>query len=229
MNRRTTTFALVVLLWGGSGTLLRGQALMQEPLGETTEPKMALFTLSLAAGQTVPSHQHAGVVLAYVLEGEIENQVEPGEPQIYRAGDFFHERPGQVHRIFRNLSKTTPAKVLVFQNTGTLPPGVKALLHESLTDLTNQEITVMKNTTPPGRASAGPHQHTGPVFAYLVKGEVESHVEPGEPMVYRSGEVFYETPQHTHRFYRNLSKTEPAELLVFQVRTKGQPLSIRVQ
>ena len=228
MHRSMTTFALVALLWGGSGTLLRGQVLMQEPLGETTEPKMALFTLSLAAGQTVPSHQHAGVVFAYVLDGEIENQVEPGQPQIYRAGDFFHERPGQVHRLFRNLSATTPAKILVFQNTGTLPPGVKPLLHESLTDLTNQEISVTKTTTPPGGASPGPHKHSGPVFAYLVKGEVESQVEPGEPTVYRSGEVFYEPPLHTHRFYRNLSKTEPAVLLVFQVLAKGQPRTIRV-
>ena len=106
---------------------------MQEPLVETTEPKMALFTLSLAARQTVPSDQHAGVVFAYVLEGEIEKQVEPGLPKVYRAGDFFHERPGQVHRIVRNLSAMTPAKLLVFQNTGTLPPGVKPFLHESLT------------------------------------------------------------------------------------------------
>ena len=228
MNRRMTTFALVALLWGGSGTPLRGQVLMQEPLGETTEPKMALFTLSLAPGRAVDSHQHAGVVFAYVLEGEIENQVEPRQPQIYRAGDFFHERPGQVHRIFRNLSETTPAKILVFQNTATLPPGVKPLLHESLTDLTNQEISLTKNATPPGGASPGPHKHSGPVFAYLVKGEVESQVEPGEPMVYRSGDVFYEPPLHTHRFYRNLSQTEPAELLVFQVLPKGQPRTIRV-
>lgn len=60
-----------------------------------------------------------------------------------------------------------------------------------------------------------------------MKGEVESQVEPGEPTVYRSGEVFYEPPLHPHRFYRNLSKTEPAELLVFQVRAKGQPLAIK--
>jgi hypothetical protein len=37
-----------------------------------------------------------------------------------------------------------------------------------------------------------------------------------------------EPPLHTHRFYRNLSKTEPAELLVFQVQATGQPLTIRV-
>ncbi|MGH9240934.1 MAG: cupin domain-containing protein [Vicinamibacterales bacterium] len=228
MNRSMTTFALVALLWGGSGTLLHGQVLMQEPLGETTEPKMALFTLSLAPGRAVPSHQYAGVVFAYVLEGAIENLAEPGQPRIHRAGDFFHERPGQVHRTFRNLSETTPAKILVLQNAGTLPPGVKPLLHESLTDLTNQEISLTKNTTPPGGASPGPHKHSGPVFAYLVKGEVESQVEPGEPTVYRSGEVFYEPPLHTHRFYRNLSKTEPAELLVFQVVPKGQPRTIRV-
>jgi quercetin dioxygenase-like cupin family protein len=85
---------------------------------------------------------------------------------------------------------------------------------------------VVKITTVPGTIVPA-HQHPGPIFAYLLKGEVESQVDPDEPKVYRAGDAFYEPPMQTHRLYRNLSKTEPAELIVFQVREKGQPLSIR--
>ena len=46
--------------------------------------------------------------------------------------------------------------------------------------------------------------------------------------VYRAGDVFYEPPMHTHRFYRNLNKTEPAELIVFTVTKMGEPLAVRV-
>ena len=231
---RSLTLALAVLMWGGSGALLHGQTLMQEPLGKTSEPKMTLFVTTLPPGYEAPMHQHGGVVFIYVLEAEIESQVEPNPPKIYHAGDFFHEPPMQVHRTFRNLSKTAPAKFLNFsniatQNTGTQnASGVTArvLLQEALANLTEQEVCVIKITTAPGAPAAAAHQHPGPVFAYLLKGEVESHVEPGEPRVYRAGDVFYEPPLHIHRSYRNLSETNPAELLVFEVREKGQPLAV---
>ena len=87
---------------------------MQEPLGKTSEPKMTLFVTTLPPGYEAPMHQHGGVVFIYVLEAEIESQVEPNPPKIYHAGDFFHEPPMQVHRTFRNLSKTAPAKFLNF-------------------------------------------------------------------------------------------------------------------
>ena len=221
--------ALTMLLLTFSGTLLRAQTLIEEPLGDTSEPKMSLFILDLAPGRTARSHPHQGIVFAYVLEGEIENQIEPEPLQHYHAGDFFHERAMQVHSVFRNPSKTEAAKVLIFQNTATLPNGVKPLLQEPLPNLTNQEVSLSKITTAPGGASAREHQHAGPVFAYLLKGEVESQVDPDPPKVYHAGDVFYEMPMHAHRSYRNLSKTEPAELLIFQVREKGKPPALAVE
>ena len=227
LNRPLILVLAALCVLGSYSTPLHGQTLVQGSLGDTTEPTMSLFILNLSAGLTVPSHSHEGVVFAYILEGEIENQIEPDPPKIYHAGDFFHERARQVHRMFRNVSKTEPAKVLVFQNTATLPRGRKPLLQQPLADRVGQEVSVIKITTAPG-ATAGAHQHNGPVFAYLLKGEVESQVDPDPPRVYRSGDVFYEAPMHTHRFYRNLSKTEPAELLVFSVRKMGEPFSVRL-
>jgi quercetin dioxygenase-like cupin family protein len=227
MNRTWMLAAFYVL--GNYNAPLHGQTqtLMQGGLGDTTEPAMSLFVLNLPAGLTVPSHTHEGAVFAYVLEGEIENQIEPDLPKIYRAGNFFHERPKQVHRVFQNVSKTEPAKVLVFQNTATLPRGVKPLLQQPLADFTGREVSVIKITTAPG-ARSGAHQHPGPIFAYLLKGEVESQVDPDPPKVYRAGNVFYEAPMQVHRLYRNLSKTEHAELIVFTVHKMGEPLAVRV-
>jgi quercetin dioxygenase-like cupin family protein len=227
-TNRTRLLALAAFcVLASSITPARGETLMQEPLGDTTEPKMSLFVLTLPGGRTVPTHQHAGLVFAYILEGEIENQVEPDAPKIYHAGEFFHERPMQVHRIFRNLSRTEPAKILIFQNTGT--PALKPLLQEPLTELTNQDVTMLKLTSAPGGASAGPHQHPGPVFAYVVKGEIESQADPDPPKSYRAGDVFYEPALHTHRLFRNLSKTEPSELLIFEVAEKGRPIVMSVE
>lgn len=189
---------------------------------------MSLFILELAPGRSAPSHSHEGVVFAYVLEGEIENQIESEPPKIHRPGSFFQEQPKQVHRIFRNVSTTQPAKVLVFQNTATLPAGLKPLLEEKLTNLTDREVRLIKITTAPAGATAGAHQHPGPVFAYLLKGEVESQVDPDPAKVYRAGDVFYEAPMHAHRVYRNLSQTEPAELLVFTVQKTGEAFAMGV-
>jgi len=230
---------MAALSWGG--LYVRGQTLMQEPLGDTKEPTLSLFLTTLPPGHTSPEHQHPGVVFIYILEGEIESQVESSPPKIYRSGEFFHERPMQVHRIFRNVSQTTPAKYLSFSNIATpnlspqstrprmVNPGVVnalLLLQDSLKDLANQEVTLAKSTIGPGAEPTSPstraHQHSGPIFAYILKGDVESQVDPDPAKVYHPGDVFFEPPMHAHRLLRNL-KTEPAEMLIFQVSETGKP------
>ena len=203
--------------------------LMQEPLGDTQEPTMALFVLTVAAGVTIPAHSHTGSVFAYILQGDIENQVEPGPLTVYHPGDVFRERPKQVHSLLRNLSKTESAKILIFQNTGAVSAAIKPLLQEPLANAANQEVTVMTLVAAPGADSTGAHQHPGPVFAYVLKGEIENQVDPGPPTVFRAGDVFHEPPMHAHRVFRNLSKTEPAEVLIFQIGKKGEPRAIGVQ
>lgn len=229
---RTLLAVVALLVSGGAQTpaappAIATKVLMQEPLGETSEAKMSLFFLTVPGGRTIPTHTHAGAVFAYVLEGEIENQVEPDPPQVYQQGGFFHERPRQVHRLLRNRSQTEAAKILIFQNTGTLPPSVKPLLQEALANLANQEVSVISLVAAPGATVPGAHQHPGPVFAYVRKGEIESQVDPDPPKVYRAGDVFYEPALHAHRLFRNVSQTEPAELVIFQVSEKGQPLAMR--
>lgn len=100
---------------GHSGGSVGVHDLMTEPLAQMEEPEVTMLTLTLAPGSTSQPHKHIGPVFAYILEGSIENQVDPEPAKRYNAGDFFYEPPMHVHRQMKNLSATKPAKVLVVQ------------------------------------------------------------------------------------------------------------------
>jgi quercetin dioxygenase-like cupin family protein len=71
-----------------------------------------------------------------------------------------------------------------------------------------------------------PHRHTGPVFAYILEGRIENQVDPDAPKTYNAGDFFYEPAMHVHRVLRNLSRTKPAKLLIFEVGEKGKAFTI---
>lgn len=209
----------------GAGPIVT-KTLMAEPLGGDQEPKVTVLLLPVRGGLVAPAHTHPGPVFAYILQGNIENQVEPDPQKVYHPGDFFFEAAMHVHRLLRNLSQTEPASLLVFQvgATGSPNPAIKRLLQEP-TEVANREGYLITVTMPPGSAVQA-HKHPGPVFAYVVKGEVENQVEPEPPKLSRAGDLFYEPPMQAHRFLRNRSKTEPAQLIIFEVTGKGQPLAM---
>lgn len=103
--------------------------------------------------------------------------------------------------------------------------GIHTLMQEALAEMPSPEVTVLTLTVAPG-GSSQPHKHTGPVFAYLLEGEIENQVDPDPPRKYKSGEYFYEPPMHVHRALRNLSSTKPAKLLIFQVGEKGKQFTV---
>src|SRR5262245_43925379 len=68
------------------------ETLMQEPLPEDSEAKIRVFSIPIPPALPLPDatgagHTHAGPVFAYILDGQIENQVEPDSPGIYKRGD----------------------------------------------------------------------------------------------------------------------------------------------
>jgi len=194
-----------------------GNARIDEALGDTSEAKMTLFVLSVAPGASVPLRTHTGAAFAYVIEGEVE-----ADSKTLPVGSFYSEHAGQAATFVRNRSASTPARILILQNSASLPKDAKPLLQHTLTDLKDLEVSFGKIVSKPGDPSPPPHQHPGPAFAYLWKGEVISQVEPDEPETYRAGEVFFESPNRVHKSYLNLSKTKSAELLLFVVRKKAQ-------
>lgn len=89
--------------------------LLREPLAQMPQPEVTMLTLTISPGAISHAHRHTGPVFAYILEGSIQNQVEPEPPKIYRPGDFFYEPPMHVHRQLKNLSATKEARILIVQ------------------------------------------------------------------------------------------------------------------
>jgi quercetin dioxygenase-like cupin family protein len=54
------------------------------------------------------------------------------------------------------------------------------------------EIMTMVIELPPGDPGAAPHRHSGPVFGYMLEGEMIFELEGSAPRVIRAGEAFWE-------------------------------------
>lgn len=81
------------------------------PPGNFRDVQASLIELGPEAA--APRHRHDVAVLAYVLEGTVENQFDGGATQTHKAGDSWWEAPGTVHDVARNASKTARARLLV--------------------------------------------------------------------------------------------------------------------
>lgn len=74
---------------------------------------VAVEVLYPPGGASSPhTHAKSAFIYAYVVSGAIESQVDDGPARLYKAGESFYEEPGAHHRISRNASKDTPAKLL---------------------------------------------------------------------------------------------------------------------
>jgi quercetin dioxygenase-like cupin family protein len=77
--------------------------------------RMTTIKVHYAPGDATPPHRHAqsAFIMAYVLDGAIQSQVE-GEPlRTYHAGETWTEGPGAHHIVGRNASSSEPADLLV--------------------------------------------------------------------------------------------------------------------
>lgn len=69
--------------------------------------------VELAPGGSAARHRHDVAVLAYVLEGTVENGFDGGPTQVHQEGESWWEAPGTVHDLARNPSSTGRARLLV--------------------------------------------------------------------------------------------------------------------
>lgn len=92
-------------------------SLINESIGDLGDAEASMLMLTLQPKHVSAPHKHSGPVFAYVLEGRVQNQVDPEEPKTYSAGDYWYEPAMHTHRMFTNLSDTDVAKVLVFMVT----------------------------------------------------------------------------------------------------------------
>lgn len=89
--------------WSWASTLYPG-----DPTRE-----IVLLLATFYPGDATPPHRHPGVLVGYVLAGELEFQLEGQPLQRLTAGDRFFEPPHASHVVSRNPGQGT-AQVLAF-------------------------------------------------------------------------------------------------------------------
>ncbi len=108
-----------------------------------------------------------------------------------------------------------------------IKPAVKTLLNTPLAGMAGKEANVVLFAVAPGWKIDN-HSHPGHVFVYMLQGSIKIEVE-GEPTrVISPGDVLYEIPDR-NMVANNISSTEGARFLVFQVGDIGEPLTVMVE
>lgn len=77
------------------------------------DQEMLVLEVNLEPGQGSAPHRHNAHVFVYVLEGQVNMQVEGGEMVTLSPGEMFYENPNNIHTVSQNASDTETAKFLV--------------------------------------------------------------------------------------------------------------------
>jgi quercetin dioxygenase-like cupin family protein len=88
--------------------------LLTKRLPEAPGKEIEVITVNYAPGAVDAIHRHDAHAVVYVLDGEVEMQVRGGTLQRLGPGQVFYESPEDIHTVSRNVSKTKPAKFVVF-------------------------------------------------------------------------------------------------------------------
>ena len=103
----------------------------------------------------------------------------------------------------------------------------ETVLQSELVSVPGKEGTVLRVELPPGWIGDW-HYHTGDVFVYVLSGEFEVDVEGQGRKRFGPGQVYHEAVNTTMQA-RNPNATQRAELVLFQVGVKGEPLMFRAK
>jgi len=108
-----------------------------------------------------------------------------------------------------------------------IKPAVKTLLNTPLAGIAGKEANVVLFAVGPGWKIDN-HSHPGHVFVYMLQGSIKIEVEGKPAKVIRPGDVLHEIPDR-NMVANNISSTEGARFLVFQVGDIGEPLTVMVE
>jgi quercetin dioxygenase-like cupin family protein len=103
-----------ICLIAATAAAQRVTPLLTEKMPDLPGKEIDVITVEFAPGSVDPIHRHNAHAVVYVLSGEIEMQVRGGKLQRLGPGQVFYESPTDVHTVGRNVSKTKPAKFVVF-------------------------------------------------------------------------------------------------------------------
>ena len=103
---------------------------------------------------------------------------------------------------------------------------VTSLVKMPLAGVEGKDV-IIKHFELPANFVGGKHWHPGPVFVYVLEGELTVELDQGVKTI-KAGEVYSETPKMTMRG-KNLSTTKPLKIVVFQVGDAGKPMMIKAK
>ncbi|WP_232326496.1 cupin domain-containing protein [Microbispora sp. ATCC PTA-5024] len=80
---------------------------------------------------------------------------------------------------------------------------------------------------PPGDPGPTPHRHSGPVFGYMLEGEMLFELEGGKPYTIKAGEGFWEPGGDVvHYKAANLRDDITSRFVVFMLCAPGVPMTV---
>ena len=99
------------------------------------------------------------------------------------------------------------------------------LLHETPCIASNSAAMVATVTIPPGDPGSGPHRHSGPVFGYVIEGEILFELEGQRPYPIKAGEAFWEPGfEVVHYQAANLRTDIASTFVVFMLCAPDVPM-----
>lgn len=87
------------------------------------------------------------------------------------------------------------------------PEKIRTLSERDVVETLNGQrvrATTLEVTFEPGQSGL-PHRHAGPIFGYVLEGELEFALDDETPRTLKTGETFYEPSGALHRVARNPS------------------------
>jgi quercetin dioxygenase-like cupin family protein len=103
---------------------------------------------------------------------------------------------------------------------------VKTLYQAPIPGLKDKEM-VVKHLALPAQFVGGKHMHPGPVYVYILEGELTIQLDSGEK-TFKAGHLYAEDID-TAMTAKNISADTSVKLLVFQISNIGQPMMIKVE
>jgi quercetin dioxygenase-like cupin family protein len=102
---------------------------------------------------------------------------------------------------------------------------VTSLIETPLAGVKGKTVIIKHFEVPPGFVG-GKHFHPGPVFVYVLEGAITIDTEATGRQTIKAGQL-YQEPIGSVMQGRNLSTTDPAKFVVFQVGDEGKPMMIK--
>src|SRR5215208_2357340 len=122
----------------------------------------------------------------------------------------------------RNLLHGAAASSILASMAEAAGANVKSLIEQKIDSIENPLVFVQVVELGPGVQSSA-HRHPGPVFGYVLEGELLTQVEGSGPTTLKAGEAFYEPAGHVHLQAKNPGKSGVTRFVAMVIGKQGSP------